>query len=121
MVPGPRRLVARWPGPSRSRRRVVATGHEVRLDLAVGVRLGGLLLAGDGVRVGALLGDVREPVVQVLGGHAHDQGGRVDELLGHEARVRVDALAHRVAAHVLDTAGDRRRRTRRRRCRRRVW
>ena len=37
---------------------------------------------------------------------AHDQGGRVDQLLGDEPRVRVDALAHRVAAHVLDTAGD---------------
>ena len=80
--------------------------HQVLLDLAVGVRLGGLLLRAHGVLVGALLGDVRVAVVQVLGGHAHEQGGLVDQLLADEARVRVDALAHGVAAHVLDTAGD---------------
>ncbi len=44
--------------------------------------------------------------MQVLGGHAHEQGGLVDQLLGDEARVRVHALAHGVAAHVLDTAGE---------------
>ena len=44
--------------------------------------------------------------MQVLGGRAHHQGGRVDELLGDDPRVGVDALAHRVVAHVLDTAGD---------------
>ena len=60
----------------------------------------------DGVRVGALLGDVRVAVVQVLRGHAHDERGAVDELLGQEPRVGVDALAHRVAAHVLDAARD---------------
>jgi hypothetical protein len=49
---------------------------------------------------------VREAVVQVLGGLAHDQGGRVDELLGDDPRVGVDALTHRVAAHVLDATGD---------------
>ncbi len=43
--------------------------------------------------------------MQVLRGHPHEQGGLVDELLGDEARVRVDALAHRVAAHVLDATG----------------
>ena len=59
-----------------------------------------------GERVGALLGQVREAVVQVLGGRAHDQRGGVDELLREEPRVRVDALAHRVVAHVLDAAGD---------------
>jgi hypothetical protein len=31
---------------------------------------------------------------------------RVDDLLGDDPRVGVDALAHRVAAHVLDAAGD---------------
>ena len=60
----------------------------------------------DGVRVGAVLGEVREAVVQVLGRLAHDQRLGVDELLGDEARVGVHALAHRVAAHVLDAAGD---------------
>jgi hypothetical protein len=54
----------------------------------------------------ALLGQVREPVVQVLGGRAHDQGGRVDQLLADDPRVGVHALAHRVVAHVLDAAGD---------------
>ena len=44
--------------------------------------------------------------MQVLGRRAHHEGGRVDELLGDEARVGVDVLAHRVAAHVLDAAGD---------------
>ena len=48
-----------------------------------------------------------QPVVQVLRGRAHHQRGRVDQLLGQDPRVGVDALAHRVAAHVLDAAGDR--------------
>jgi hypothetical protein len=45
--------------------------------------------------------------VQVLRGHAHEQRGLVDELFRDEPRVRVDSLAHRVPAHVLDTARDR--------------
>ena len=57
--------------------------------------------------VGPLLGDAGQPVVQVLRGRAHHQRRRVDQLLGEDARVGVDALAHRVAAHVLDAAGDR--------------
>jgi hypothetical protein len=44
--------------------------------------------------------------VQVLRRRAHDERGRVDDLLGDEARVGVGALAHRVAAHVLHAAGD---------------
>ena len=48
-----------------------------------------------------------KPVVQVLRGRAHHQRGRVDQLLGEDPRVGVDALAHRVPAHVLDPAGDR--------------
>ena len=85
-----------------------AGGHryQLRADLAVGDGLGVLLLAGQRERVGALLGQVREPVVQVLGGGAHDQGGLVDQLLAEEPRVGVGALTHRVAAHVLDAAGD---------------
>jgi hypothetical protein len=80
--------------------------HQVGLDLAVGVRLGGLLLRAHRVLVRAQLGDLRVAVVQVLRGHAHEQRRLVDQLLGDEPRVRVHALAHRVAAHVLDTAGD---------------
>ena len=45
-------------------------------------------------------------VVQVLRGVAHRERLGVDDLLGHDPRVRVDALAHRVPAHVLDAAGD---------------
>jgi hypothetical protein len=44
--------------------------------------------------------------VQVLGGGTHDEGRAVDDLLAGEPGVRVGALAHRVAAHVLDPAGD---------------
>ncbi len=47
------------------------------------------------------------PVVQVLGGRAHDQRRGVDQLLGDDPRVGVDLLAHRVPPHVLDAAGDR--------------
>ncbi len=45
--------------------------------------------------------------MQVLRRHAHEEGGLVDQLLADEARVGVDALAHGVAAHVLDAAGHR--------------
>ena len=84
-----------------------AIGTRYGLDLAVGVRPWRTFSwEASGERVGALLGDVREAVVQVLRGRAHDQRGGVDELLGDDARVGVDALAHRVAAHVLDAAGD---------------
>ena len=48
---------------------------------------------------------MREPVVQVLGGLAHQQCFGVDDLLGEEAGVRVHALTHGVPAHVLDTGG----------------
>ena len=58
-------------------------------------------------RVGALLRDRGEAVVQVLGGLAHRRGRLVDQPLRDEARVEVDVLAHRVVAHVLDTAGER--------------
>ena len=44
--------------------------------------------------------------MQVLGGLAHHQGRLVDDPLGDDPRVGVDALTHRVAAHVLDAAGD---------------
>ena len=42
--------------------------------------------------------------MQVLGGRAHRHGRGIDEPLGDEARVEVDVVAHRVVAHVLDTA-----------------
>jgi hypothetical protein len=79
---------------------------EVGLDAALGVGLRDLLLARHGEGVAALLRDVGVAVVQVLGGRAHDQRRGVDQLLGQEARVGVDALAHRVAPHVLDAARD---------------
>ena len=81
--------------------------HQVRLHLAVRVRLGELLLRGRGERVGPLSGQGREPVVQVFRGAAHDHGRGVDQLVRDQPRVGVDALAHRVVAHVLDPAGDR--------------
>jgi hypothetical protein len=81
-------------------------GHQVGLDLAGGVGRGELAPGDPGVGVAAGLGEVREAVVQVLGGLAHDQGGLVDDLLGDDPRVGVDALTHGVAAHVLDAAGD---------------
>ena len=86
---------------------LVATGMRSGWILPAVVRGGGLLLAGHRVAVGALLGQVREAVVDALGGVAHVERVRVDELLGEEAGVRVGAGAHRVAAHVLDAAGDR--------------
>ena len=81
-------------------------GDQVGLDLAVHVRLLQLVLAGDGVGVRALLGERREAVVQVLCGRAHHQRGGIHQLLGDDPGVGVDALAHRVVAHVLDPAGD---------------
>ena len=57
-------------------------GDEVALDLAVGVRLRELVLAADGEGVGALLRQLREAVVEVLGGLAHDERVGVDDLLG---------------------------------------
>ena len=44
--------------------------------------------------------------MEVLRGLAHHQRVGVDDPLGEDPRVGVDALAHRVAAHVLDAAGD---------------
>ena len=84
---------------------LVGDADQVRLDLARVVRRRRPLLRGDGERVRALPGDVGEAVVEVLGGLAHHQRRRVDQLLGEDARVRVDALTHRVVAHVLDAAG----------------
>ncbi len=81
-------------------------GHQVLLDLPGLVRRGGLLLAGEREAVAALLGQLREAVVDALGGRAHDEGVLADEALAEEAGVRVDAGAHRVVAHVLDAAGD---------------
>ena len=81
-------------------------GHQVGLDLAGLVGRDGLGLRAHGVGVGALLGDRRVAVVQVLGGVAHGERLGVDDLLRDDPRVGIDALAHRVAAHVLDAAGD---------------
>ncbi len=80
---------------------------EVGLDLAGIVGGGRLLLAAQRIVVGALLGELREPVVDLLRGVAHVERLGVHELLGEEARVRVDAGAHRVVAHVLDPARQR--------------
>ena len=70
-----RRLVRRGQAPAEFLR---ADGHrhQVGLDLARRVGGGDLALAGQGVGVGPLPGDRREPVVQVLRGHPHEQGGR---------------------------------------------
>ena len=99
------RLVGRGQAPA-GLGRAGRDRHEVGLDLP-GV-VGGLrlLLAADGVLVDALLGDGGVAVVEVLRGLAHDERVGVHDPLGQDARVGVDALAHRVAAHVLDAAGD---------------
>ena len=44
--------------------------------------------------------------MQVLGSVAHVEGGRIHQALGHEPRVGIGALAHRVVAHVFHSAGD---------------
>jgi hypothetical protein len=77
------------------------------LDHAVGVGPAHPLLAERGVRVGALARDGGVAVVDVLRRRTHDQGGGVDEVLGHEARVDLGVEAHRVVRHVLHAAGDR--------------
>ena len=82
-------------------------GDEVGLQQAVGVRLGCLLLARHCVGVRTLLRQVRESVVEVLGGLAHEQRFRVNQFLGQVAGVRIDSFAHRVMRHVLDASGDR--------------
>ena len=92
------------PQPSSAER--VADRHQRLLDHPVRVRGGDPLLALQGERVSAVAGDAGEAVVQVLRGRAHHQRRRVDQLLRHDPRVGVDALAHRVVAHVLDPAGD---------------
>ncbi len=79
-------------------------GHEGVGDVTGLLRGVVLRLRVHGVRVGAVLGDRREPVVQVLGGVAHDQRARIDQPVGEEPRVGVGALTHRVMAHVLDAA-----------------
>ena len=100
-----RRLVHGVHGPALARlhRR---DGHQVRLDLVLGVGGRQLVLGGNGVGVRAVLGDGGEAVVQVLGGVAHVQGGRVHDPFGHKTRVGVRAGTHRVVAHVLHAAGD---------------
>ena len=102
---GTHRLVGRGQAPAELGR-PGGDGDQVGLDLAGVVRRGGLLLGADGVGVDALLGDRRVAVVQVLGGLAHHERVGVDDPLGQDPRVGVDALAHRVPAHVLDAAGD---------------
>ena len=80
-------------------------GDQVELDDAVGIGLHGLFLRAHGEAVCALLGQMREAVVQVLRGHAHVECARVDELLGDEPWVRVKTFTHGMARHVLDAAG----------------
>ncbi len=81
--------------------------HDGLAHDAVLPRSGGLLLRRERERVGALLRDRGEAVVEILRGLAHRRGGLVDQPLGDEAWVEVDVLAHRVVAHVLDAARDR--------------
>ena len=102
---GAHRLVGRGQAPA-GVGRAGRDRHQVGLDLPGVVGGLGLLLAADGVLVDALLGDRGVAVVEVLRGLAHDERVGVDDPLGQDARVGVDALAHRVAAHVLDAAGD---------------
>ena len=82
-------------------------GDQVLLNQPVGVGLRQPLLTEDGELVGAGPSHLRVAVVQVLRGRAHDDGRGVDEPLGEEPWVGVDALTHRVMAHMLDAARDR--------------
>jgi hypothetical protein len=82
-------------------------GYEVALDHAVGVRLGELALAGGRERVRAITVQLRVAIVQVLGGLAHHERRGVDQPLREDAGIRVDAFAHRMVSHVLDSTGDR--------------
>ena len=79
---------------------------EVGLDLVGLVGRGDLLLAAHAEPVGALLGELRESVVEALGGDAHVEGVGAHELLGEEAGIGVGSGTQRVAAHVLDPTGD---------------
>ena len=63
-------------------------------------------MRADRVRVGVVLRELRQTVVQVLGGLAHRRRGRVDQAFAHEARVVVDVLERRVPAHVLHATGE---------------
>ncbi len=117
---GSHRLVGRGQAPAELGR-PGGHGDQVGLDLAGVVRRSRLLLRAHGVGVDALLGDRGVAVVEVLGRLAHHERVRVDDPLGQDPRVGVDALAHRVAAHVLDAAGDGDVVRSRRRCRTRSW
>ncbi len=63
-------------------------------------------------RVGVVLRQVREDVVEVLGRLPHHRRALVDQPLADEPRVEVDLLAHGVVPHVLDAARRSRRRPR---------
>ena len=69
-------------------------------------RARGAALALEREAVGALAGQLRERVVQVLGRLPHHSGALVDQPLAHEPRVELDLGSHRVVAHVLDAAHD---------------
>ena len=67
---------------------------------------GGAALALEGIAVGCLPRQLREGVVEVLGGLSHHGRALVDQPLADEARVEIDLGTHRVMPHVLDAADD---------------
>ena len=111
----------RWPGPSRSRRRAGGAPAPGRAGSCrrrtPAASLSWLATAKASARS---LVRLREAVVQVLGGRAHDQGGGVDQLLGR----RSAGWGRRPRPSGGGPCARRRRRwrrrRRRRRCRRRV-
>ena len=63
-------------------------------------------LALERVASALLARQLRERVVEVLGGLPHHGGALVDQPLADEARIEVDLGSHGVMAHVLDAADD---------------
>ena len=71
--------------------------------LVGGLRFG---LARHREAVGAFLGQLRKTVVQTLSGLAHAQRCGVDQLLGDESRIRLEASSDGVVSHVLNAASN---------------
>src|SRR5450756_1432490 len=99
-------MIRRPPRSTQSRSSAASDVYKRQVEITLVQCSLRLLLAVHRVLVGLLPCEFRVHVVDVLGGHAHVEGARVNQLLRDEARVRVRPLSHRVVPHVLDTARD---------------